>query len=235
MKKIVIFAFTLLAGYALQAQAFLTPVGGMIGKQEGYVVLLSGDTLHGKVTMATQMNGLIKTFTFVTKDEVKHKLKAEEVQCLWIKASKLAKLEAMGEASRSLKRMASTDFEQIRNREYIVYERALLPGKKEKYALLQLLNPGFDSKIKVYEHPNGGETAETSIGGLTVTGGEDKSYLVVKGGEQAQVVKKRTYTDSFAWLFGDCPEMVKHYSEQNEKISFWDFASHTFDYDQTCQ
>ncbi|MDN4166677.1 hypothetical protein QWY31_14295 [Cytophagales bacterium LB-30] len=235
MKKISLLALAVLAYTSLLAQSFLTPVGGMIGKQEGYVVLLSGDTLQGKLTMATQMNGLLKTFTFVTTADEKRKLKAEEVQCLWLKAGTLAKLEAMSEASRSLKRMASTDFDQIMNREYIVYERALLPGKKEKYALLQLLNPGFDHTIKVYEHPNGGETAETSIGGLTVSGGEDKSYLVVKNGAQAQVVKKRTYTESFAWLFGDCPDMVRHYSEQNEKISFWDFASHTFDYDQTCQ
>ena len=74
MKKSLLFAFAFLAMYTIQAQSFLTPVGGMIGKQEGYVVLLSGDTLLGKLTMSTQMNGLLKSFTFVTQAEEKHKL-----------------------------------------------------------------------------------------------------------------------------------------------------------------
>ena len=41
-------------------------------------------------------------------------------------------------------------FEDIVEREYLYYERVEMPKHDIMYRLAQLLNPGFDGKIKVY-------------------------------------------------------------------------------------
>jgi len=236
MKKQILTLVLLVTAYFVGAQSFLVPVEGFLGAQPSTLVTVSGDTLKGEMRTAMFMGGLLKSFSYELEGTgEKRKFKAEDVKYLKIKASKMANLESMATGASSLKRMSNTNFDDIKNREYIEFEQALQPGDKNKYALLQLLNPGFDSKIKVYSDPNGPKTATTTIGGMAVTGGEDKSYLVVKGGIKAERIKKRGYEESFALLFGDCPELIKNYSASGEKLSFFDFATHVFDYDQACK
>lgn len=236
MKKQILTLALLASIFCVKAQSFLVPVEGFIGAQPSKVVTVTGDTIKGELKSAMFMNGLLKSFTYeLAGTGEKRKFKAEEVKYLRIKASKMANLESMASGASSLRRMSNTNFDDIKNREFIEFEQALQPGDKTKYALLQLLNPGFDSKIKVYSDPAGQKTSTTTIGGMAVTGGEDKSYLVVKGGIKAERVKKKDYNESFAMLFGDCPELIKNFSASGEKLSFFDFATHVFDYDKACQ
>lgn len=222
--------------FLAHAQSFLVPVESFLGSQPSILVTSKGDTLRGELKTALFLGGLLKSFSYeLDGSKERMKFKAEDVRYLKIKASKLANLESMSAGASSLKRMHNTDFEQIRNREFIEFEQALQPGKKERYVLLQLLNPGFDRKIKVYFDPNGPKSGTMSVSGVAVTGGEDKSYLVIKNGAKAERIKKKDYEENFALLFGDCPELIKVYSSTGEKIRFADMASHIFDYDQACQ
>jgi len=72
-----------------------------------------------------------------------------------------------------------------------------------------------------------------AIGGIQVTGGEDRAYLFVKGGEKAFKVKKGSYRENFQELYSDCPEMLAHF--QGDKIRWDDLALHVFVYDQLCK
>ncbi len=78
----------------------------------------------------------------------------------------------------------------------MIFETATTPAQKETRRILQLLNPGFDGKIKVFADP-GAKTGGLNIGGLQVTGGEDRVYLFVKEGGKAFKVKKRIIQGEF--------------------------------------
>lgn len=137
----------------------------------------------------------------------------------------------IAESTESIKKIIKTDFKEIIEREYIIYEQALLPKKKDKYRLLQLLNPGFDHRIKVFQDPNAKETAGIKIGGAKLVGGEDKSFLVVKDGAKSEKITKGKYKKQFQILFGDCDLASVM---DNSKMKFKNFAAHVFVYDQIC-
>jgi hypothetical protein len=149
-----------------------------------------------------------------------------------VKATKLAKLSMLNESSTSIRELVNTDFDQIVNREYIIFEHALRATKKDKAAMMQLLNPGFDSKIKVFDDPDANETAGLNVNGVQVSGGQERSYLFVKNDEKAVMVRRGSYRKNFEELYGDCPVMIQSF--EGDKIKFQDLASHVFVYDQLC-
>lgn len=66
-----------------------------------------------------------------------------------------------------------------------------------------------------------------------VTGGEDRVYLFVKGGEKAFKVKKGSYRENFRELYSDCPQMLEQF--QGEKIRWDDVALHIYAYNELCK
>ena len=212
------------------AQQFIEPVENPMSK-ECYLTLKNGVETKCEFKTYISNNG-IKSITIIDENGVKIKYKAEEVEKLRIKMTTLAKIGTIVEGSESITAVAKLDVTEIIEREFIIYEQALLPKKKNKYALLQLLNPGFDGRIKVYENPMGGESG-LSLGGVQVTGGEDKSFLVVKDGDKSMKIKKGSYKKDFSLLFGDCTEMLKILSD--EKIHLQDMALHVLYFNLNCE
>jgi hypothetical protein len=150
-----------------------------------------------------------------------------------VKASGLAKMAMMNESGSSIFRFTKTNFEEIINREYIIFEQALRATKKDKPAMMQLLNPGFDHVIKVYADPNANETGGLQMNDISITGGKNRSYLFVKGNESKVVIVKRgSYRRNFDELYADCQQMLLNF--EGDKIKFNDIAGHVFVYDQLC-
>jgi len=86
--------------------------------------------------------------------------------------------------------------------------------KKKRTMLMQLLNPHFASKVKVYHDPFARETTSVGVGGFTVAGGIDKSYYVQQGDEAAFRLKKKDYKkEQFGQMWKDCPAVAKQYGE----------------------
>jgi len=198
---------------------------------ECVVNLASGEEITGKLSNGIyEYNGLTK-ITVKLENGEKVKLVPEQVFALRIKSSVLLKLFMISEAGSSIQELANTDFNAIVNRDWVVFETARTPKKTDTYVLLQLLNPGFDSKIKVFAVPS--SSGGLAVGGIQVISGEDKAYLFVKGGEKAVKVKKGSYSDNFQELFSDCPEMVTAF--QSGKIKWDDVAVHVYAYDQACK
>lgn len=199
---------------------------------ECVVSLQSGEEITGKFTGGVfVINGLTKIKVKLENGEVV-KYAPEQVVSLKVKASKLMKLGMISDAGSSIKEFANSDLNGIVNREWVVFETATTPREKETKRILQLLNPGFDNKIKVFAEP-GAKTGGLSIGGLQVTGGEDRVYLFVKGGEKAFRVKKGSYRENFQELYSDCPRMLEQF--EGEKIRWDDVALHVYAYDQLCK
>ncbi|MCA9493456.1 MAG: hypothetical protein KC621_26175 [Myxococcales bacterium] len=62
----------------------------------------------------------------------------------------------------------------------------------------------------VVPDPAGRETSGVSVGGVQMTGGLLKSYLVLRRGQtQAVLVKKGTYDKQWDELFGDCAALAR--------------------------
>ncbi len=196
------------------------------------VKLVSGDSLSGKMTGGTIINGYLSTIKFKTDSGETSKFKPEDVERLSIKAGKMAKLAMISEAGSSLNEMAKANFNEIVDREYIIFETARRSTKKGTPRLMQLLNPGFDGGIKVFADPNARKTMGLSIGGAKLLGGEDKSFLFVQGGEKAVVVKKGSYKENFAELYEKCPAMLGEF--KGEKLKWNDVAGHVWVYDRIC-
>ena len=234
MKKLICSSVCLLmlCSIQLSGQGFIKAVDNP-WSQECYVTLNNGEEYKGKLSSAVFSGGSVRSLTVKHEDGTKHKYKAEDVKRLLIRFGELAKIETIMEGTTSIQELLELDFNEIIQREYIIFEQALLPKKKNKYALLQLVNPGFDNRIKVYENPTGQETGTMSVGDVAVTGGKERSYLVVKDGEKSVKVKKGSYKKSFSKLFADCEEMMKMYGQR--KVKFNDMAYHVLHYDIICK
>jgi hypothetical protein len=223
-------------GYT-RSQGFITPLEeeayAAIYNQPCTAILASGDELVGRFVGASGTNGYLNTITIKLESGEKRKLKPEEIKKLLIKASGFTKLALITESTTSVRELTETNFDEIINREYLIFETALSHNKEGKTRLLQLLNPGFDSKIKVYVDPNAQETMGIGLAGVKLTGGKDKSLLFVTNGDKAIKVKKGNYKESFLELYAMCPQMLQAFSD--EKLKWQDVAGHVFVYDQICQ
>ena len=212
------------------SQSFITPFKSLPLGNEIIVETSTGEVINGKLSSGTLVGPKLIKLTVKDESGKKHKFKSKsgEVARVKIKLGELAKLALAAESGGTIKGLIKTDFNEVLNREYAILERALQPKKKNKYELMQLLNPGFDSIIKVYVDPKAKETM--SIGGII--GGDAKSYLIVKNGAKSYKLKKNKYKKEFKELFGDCDDMMNKIGES--KIKWSGLAEHVFMYDQLC-
>ncbi|MBK6264331.1 hypothetical protein JKA74_04725 [Marivirga sp. S37H4] len=223
------FALALNVG-ALNAQQFLTPVNTLTG--DAKVETTDGKVIEGDIR--TAMFGGKGLMSFRIKDETTGdvtRFKAEEVKSLRVKMDGWGKMAMLSEQTSSLQKMSNANFDESVDREYIYYHTVKWPGKKNKYRLVQLLNAGFDNAIKVYDYP-GKKTASVGMGGMTIAGGNAKTYVVAYGGETVLVEKGKYTKKHFDELFKDCPSL----NELDKKDKDWrEFASHVFINETSCQ
>ena len=197
------------------------------------VLLASGEELTGKFGSGVLKFGYLDKITLKKDNGEKISLKPEDVVRLSIQASKMAKVSMMVSSAPSILAATKRDFNEIKNREYIIFETAMRSNKKGTLRLMQLLNPGFDSKIKVFADPNAMTSSTLAVKGVQLAGGEDKSFLMVQNDSKAVVVRKATYAKNFEELYKACPEMVKNFS--GSKVKWEDMAGHVFAFDQICK
>jgi hypothetical protein len=238
MKKILIISFiamaVLLTGKT-SGQGFVTTVEGeafsALFGNPCILLLESGDEIQGKLQGATVSSDGLNKITIKLESGEKVKYMPDQVISLRIKASSLLKFEMVSESFSSISESAKTNFGDIVNREYVIFEKALTAKKSDTYRLLQLINPGFDHKIKVFAEPSK-QTGGFNVGGIQLTGGEARAYLFVRGMEKAIEVKKGSYSKNFDELYSDCPQMLSTFKDKAVK---WDDCSlHVFAYDQAC-
>ena len=93
--------------------------------------------------------------------------------------------------------------------------------------LMQLLNPTFSSKVKVYHDPLAKHTTSLGVGGVTVAGGNAKSYYVQAGSDEAAYrLKKNRYKKEFVPMWDDCKTVTDKYTQ----IRWTDLTQHILDY-----
>ena len=236
MKYLVVLLSIMLSASAF-SQGFIKEIDNdnlsLILAKPCVVTLVSGEEVSGTLRGAVIINGYLDRITLKKENGEKLKLKPVDISRLVVKASRLAKLSMIAESTISIKELTKTNFEEIVNREYIIFETAMRSNKAGKLRLMQLLNPGFDSQIKVFANPNANETGGFSVSGVKLTGGAKRSFLFLEHGNKTIIVRKSNYKKNFDELYQNCPKMLAVFS--GEKVKWDDVAGHVFTYDQSCK
>ncbi len=213
----------------VMAQDFVEPFSDFVSNRECYVITNDGETIVGYLGGATESRGFITRLRIRDEDGRLYKFKAEDIQRFAIRPGSFAKLSTLSEKSTSVRHILNTDQNDILDREWIYYDAQNMPRRKNKIALLQLLNPGFDQHIKVYDHRNGSKSMPIGVQGIALVGGEERTYWVVKGEGKPMIVRKASFKKSFVDLFADEPDIIK---AQRKRPKFRDFAGHIQSYNE---
>ena len=224
--KILLTSLALFLFISIINAQFVTPITSISGPAE--VTTLDENVISGKIKYASFGPNGMMSFMLLDESGNKNKFKAADVRMLKLKVDGLAKLEIISEQSSNIEKLANSNFKEVVDREYIYWERIKHP-EKDKYMLVQLLNPGFDNKLQFYDAPNS-KSGETSVGGIAVSGDKATAYYVVKEGESLKITKKKYKKQDYNLLFGDCEEITR-----NHKPDFQEIAALVFYYDQYCK
>ena len=233
MRLTIISLFVLLSTATLSAQQFSTLIDSEnIAWLRDYTITTvdGGEFKAKKLSSYSEAMGRLKAFSFKTEDGVKHKFKADEVKTVIAKLTKVAKAATITDnASKSIQSAVTTDYPGIIAENLVRYNAVVYNKKKGKMALLQLVNYGFDQKLKVYPDPNS-ESGITSVNGVAVTGGIIKAFYVVKG-DESFFVNKKSYKKLYNTLYDNCEEM----KVDPKTISINNLCDDILKYNQFCK
>jgi hypothetical protein len=235
MKNSFLFILFLSVTNILVAQDFLDGAFTFSSKKESYITLQDGKELIGFIDDIDRKKGLIEEITIIDAEKKKIKLKPEEVKHMYIAPSGFDKL---ARADRLLSNATKWDDDKSAHAShikegYVYFETVnVMIKKKQMTLLLQLLNPGFAKNIKVYFDPLAGETASIGFGGITVAGGDAKSYYFKKGDNVAFRMHKKNYDEEFENLYGDCPELKKTFIKD---MGWSRVEKHVFHHSEKCE
>lgn len=212
-------------------QQLLDPSNTFSHKKIAEFRLVDGTVLKARLREMTFKKGLINSMEVKDTLGNMRKLWAREVQSMYLPPS------GMDKFSRSMDRTFDAqkwDLEEVKDtmiREgYVFFEQVkVVINDKPTFVLVQLLNPHFSKHIRIYHDPYASETMRFGVAGITVAGGEDTSYYVLKpGGEPlAERIQRRNYRKKFEALWNDCPSLMKR---KNGTIYWSDFIPDAFQY-----
>lgn len=186
------------------------------------VTLNDGNKIVGTITKVSLSQGLLTNVAMKLQDGSVQKYKPSEIDLLKIRCSNPTMFTVVDSLGHPIKKVIYTQF---------VFDHPYRSETKVKPEMRQLLNPGFDSKVKVFHDPTDNQSRSISIKGEPLVNELSNAYFVVKGGAIFDV-KETTYRKDFEKLFGDCQAMkqVVHVDE----ITFSGLASHALLYDYYC-
>ena len=232
LKQLFTLLFIGLVGFAANAQQLVNPTFGFSHSKTSFITMKDGSKIEGHIKDLDRNKGLIEEVKIKDFKGKKHKIKSEDIKFMYLPASGLDKLASKLDFISDIQKWDDDklDHELLKDG-YAYFENAAVKiKKKEEVLMMQLLNPTFSKSVKVYHDPRAKETTSFGVGGMTMAGGDAKSYYVMKGKEAAYKVTKKAYQkEEFDVLWGKCgKEFIKLY-EDSEAI--WkDLALHVIDY-----
>lgn len=229
-KKIIISLFIVVLFIKAEAQQLLTPSFTFSHKKTSYITLTDGTEIKGTLKKIDRKKGLITYVRYEDENGKKHKLKATDVKYMYLPPSGLDKLGKRIGFFEDIKNWTNDKLDQdFLNQGLIYFENSQVKVKKKKMTLLmQLLNPSFSKKVKVYHDPRAKETASIGIAGLTLAGGYEKSYFISIDGSVANKVEKKRYKKEFGSLWSKCNTLAEKYP----KVSWYELVKHIMDYSE---
>jgi hypothetical protein len=216
------------------AQKFAPAFDGFSKKKTTFITMDNGDEIECTIASFKRKKGLIEEIKIKDLKGKKVKIKPEAIKHMYIPPSGLSKvsntLDFLGDAQQ----WEHTDLDSdIIEKGYAYLEKAEVMVKKKKRTLMmQLVNPTFCNKVRVYHDPFARETMSAGIGGVTLVGGLDKSYYVKVGNDSGYRLEKKNYKgEEFNKLFGDCAGVTNEFQED---VNWSDFEAHLFKFTEEC-
>lgn len=226
--RLLLLAFFCFSFATASAQAFLPPIERFSSSKPGYLVLKTGERIEFTLEDLDRKKGLIYRVEGKTLDGKKFKHEADQIQELGLNPSDFAKFASFSESTRSVAKMQRNKVNESTRNLVLFFNEQLDEPKRE--VLLQLVNPGFESRIRVYDDPFAAETMGVGFAGVQMTGGMDKSFYVRANGKVTRL-KKKNYDDKFKELYGSCKAVMDKYGKD---FAWRDFCYHVFMFDQEC-
>lgn len=211
-----------------EAQQLLSPSYNYSHKKTAYISLIDGKEIKGTLKDIDRKKGLIKFVKIEDGNGQKHKLKAASIKDMYLPPSGLDKLGKALDFLLDVQKWNDEKLDQdLLNQGYVYFENTNVKIKKKEMTLLmQLLNPSFSKKVKVYHDPLAKETMSVGVGSVTVAGGKAKSYFLKVGDDAAYKLEKKRYKKEFVPLWKKCDAVVKKYTE----IKWNELTQHIIDY-----
>lgn len=198
--KIYTLAFLVLATFSSYSQNFMEGFDRFSSKKISYLTLTDGTKVEGDIDDLDRKKGNISEIT-IKVDGKKKTFKPEQIKEMYLPASGLDKFSKQMEVGTNLSKDLNND--RISDGyAFFEYTQVDIKGKVQPL-LMQLVNPGFHNKVRVYFNPFAGETMSMGVGPMKV-GGLDKSYFVKVGDKPAYKITKGDYDDQAKELFKGC-------------------------------
>lgn len=202
----------------LHAQQLLSPSFGFSHKKTSYVTLTDGTVITGTLKDIDRKKGLIEFVNIEDGAGKKNKLKAEKIKLMYLPPTAFDNLSKANDFVSDAQKWSGQKLnEDFIKQGYVYFENTNVKiKKKESTLLMQLLNPTFCEKVRVYNDPYAKETTSLGVAGVTVVGGNEKSYYVqTEGSKAAFCLYKKDYRKQFDALWQKCPEMKTKYPDMN--------------------
>jgi hypothetical protein len=233
MKNIIILFLLAFCSNSMMAQDFLEGAERFSSKKESFLTLKDGTEVTGFIKDLDRKKGLIKKIELKV-DGKKVKYKPEDVDFMYLMPSGWDKF---ARGYDNLFDLTEQQKDRSLNQElikegYVYFETVDVKIKKKTRTLLmQLVNPGYDTKIRVYHDPFASESASLGFGGLKVAGGHKKSYYVKKGDDVAYKLKSKSYKKEWKNLFAECKKIDKAFKG---KMKWKSFSQHIHHFTTKC-
>ncbi len=225
----------LLAASSMNAQDFLDGAYSFSKSKEAYVALNSGEQITGFVDEIKRKKGLISSINLKDAEGKKTALSPDKVKNMYLAPSGFDKLTqgyAKAATATRWNEDKSAHAEYIKQG-YVFFETAEVMVKKKKMTmLLQLVNPGFAEGIKVYFNPMAGQTGGVAVGGIQMTGGDQRSFYFRKDNGVAVLVNKGNYSKEAANLFSGCEAFDKEFGKD---LKWGQVEKHVFFFSENCR
>lgn len=234
MKKVSLFIVLLIATNSIFAQSFIPAFDRFSSKEIAYIYLENGTKVEGTIDDIDRKKGLIEEITIQPTGEKKKKsFKPEDIKTMYLPASGYFKLVNSLDQAFDAQKWKNNDVNmEIISKGYAYFEKQKVQIKNDTQDLLmQMVNPAFSSKIKVFHDPLAQESMSFGYAGITMAGGDDKSYYVQVGREVAKRLKKKDYDDEYMKLYKDCPDLLKKLKEDHR---WTNFDKHLVEYTTKC-
>lgn len=229
-KQALLLVALFLVSIGVQAQELLTPSFTFSHKKNCYITLTDGTEINGTIKDLDREKGLIEEVKIKDGAGKKIKLKAEKIKFMYLPPSGYDKLSKATAFLSNAQKWSDDKLNQdFLNDGYVYFELAdVKVKKKDRKLLMQLLNPNFSKEVKVYHDPYAKETMSVGVAGVTLAGGNEKSYYVSKGGKPAFRLKKKDYKDEFMPMWNSCKELIKEYPD----MKWNDLVKHVLAYSE---
>ena len=231
-KKVQLLSLLLVLGLSLSAQNFVAPAEAFSHKKTAYVTLTDGTTVTGLIKKVKREKGLIEEIKMELDNGKTEKISPKDIAYAYLPPSGLDKLTTTLDAATEMEQWDTRDLDaDILSRGHGYFEQTEVHvERKTEVLLLQLMNPHFSSKVRVYNDPRAKETMSLGVAGIDVVGGLDKSYYFRVGDNIAYRIKKKDYDEEFARIFDGCDEVLS-----DEEAGVWNqLERHVRNYASSC-